>query len=137
MKYHVEAETSHRIRIRLSTRKLTKEQAQILEYAFTGMKGVRKVTVYRATGGAALTFDCDREEIIKRLDLFRFENVEMMATEEAERISREELRERKLHPDLKRKLRLRILAETAADIVMPMPVQVGYHVWQMITLKDL
>jgi len=137
MRYHIEAETSHRIRIRLGIRRLTREQAQILEYAFTGMSGVRKVTVYRATGGAALIFDCDREEIIKRLDRFRFENVKMMADEEEKRISKEEMRERKLHPELKRKLRLRILAETAADIVMPMPVQVGYHVWQMITLKDL
>ncbi len=137
MKYHIEAETSHRIRIRLGSRKLTREQAKILEYAFTGMNDVTKVTVYRATGGAALEFRCDREEIIKRLDQFRFENVEMMAAEEAERISREELRVRKLHPEVKRNIRLRILAETAADIVMPMPLQVGYHVWQMITLKDL
>ena len=137
MKYHIESETAHRIRVRLSSRKLTPEQAQILEYAFKGIAGVKKVTVYRATGGCALTFDCDRKEILRRLDSFRFENVEMLATKEAERISREEMRARKLEPELKRKLRLRILAETAADIVMPMPVQIGYHVWQMVTLRDL
>lgn len=137
MKYHIESETAHRIRVRLSSRKLTSEQAQILEYAFKGIAGVKKVTVYRATGGCALTFDCDRKEILRRLDSFRFENVEMLATKEAERISREEMRARKLEPELKRKLRLRILAETAADIVMPMPVQIGYHVWQMVTLRDL
>ena len=137
MKYHIESETAHRIRVRLSSRKLTTEQAQILEYAFKGIAGVKKVTVYRATGGCALTFDCDRKEILRRLDSFRFENVEMLATKEAERISREEMRARKLEPELKRKLRMRILAETAADIVMPMPVQIGYHVWQMVTLRDL
>ena len=96
MKYHIESETAHRIRVRLSSRKLTPEQAQILEYAFKGIAGVKKVTVYRATGGCALTFDCDRKEILRRLDSFRFENVEMLATKEAERISREEMRARKL-----------------------------------------
>ena len=32
---------------------------------------------------------------------------------------------------------MRILVEMVADIAMPMPVQVGYHLWQMITLKNL
>ena len=47
------------------------------------------------------------------------------------------MKSRKLDEQLKTKLRLRILAEMAADIAMPMPVQVGYHLWQMITLKNL
>ena len=34
MDYRIEAETKHRIRIRIGTRKLTEEQAKILKYAF-------------------------------------------------------------------------------------------------------
>ena len=61
----------------------------------------------------------------------------MLAREEEERISLNEMKSRKLDEKLKTKLRLRILAETVADLVMPMPVQLGYHIWQMITLKKL
>ena len=73
----------------------------------------------------------------KRLDRFRFENVNLLAEEEKQRISVSEMKSRKLDEQLKTKLRLRILAETVADIAMPMPIQVGYHLWQLVTLKNL
>ena len=40
-------------------------------------------------------------------------------------------------PELKKKLRTRMLLEMAADIVLPVPLQMGYHVYQMITLRDI
>ena len=137
MNYHIEAQSKRRIRIRLRNSKLTEEEARILEFVFSGMPGVTKVTVYRATGGCALEYDCGAEEILIRLDRFRFENVRMFAREEEQRISLKEMESRKLDEQLKTKLRLRILAEMVFDIVLPMPVQVGYHLWQMITLKKL
>ena len=118
MKYRIEAQSKRRIRVRLRSFGLTEEEARILEYAF-------------------LEFDCGIDEILRRLDRFRFENVDMLAREEEKRISMSEMKSRKLDEQLKTKLRLRILAEMAADIAMPMPVQVGYHLWQMITLKNL
>ena len=137
MNYRIEAQSKRRIRVRLRSTKLTEEEAQILKYAFSSMPGVTKVTVYQATGGCALEYNCGVDEILGRLDRFRFENVQMLAREEEERISLNEMKSRKLDEKLKTKLRLRILAETVADLVMPMPVQLGYHIWQMITLKRL
>ena len=139
MQYTIEAETNHRIRIRLGSRKLTEEQAKILKYAFSGIPGVTGVAIYRASAGCALYFDCDRAEIIRRLDAFRLDNVRMMAQkeEEAKTISAAEMRSRKLDPALKRKLRMRILGETVADALLPLPVQLAFHAYQMITLKEL
>ena len=137
MNYRIEAQSKRRIRVRLRSSKLTEEEARILEYAFSGMPGVTKVTVYRATGGCALEYDCGVGDILRRLDRFRFENVDMLARREEQRISMSEMKNRKLDEQLKTRLRLRILAEMAADIALPMPVQVGYHIWQMITLKNL
>jgi len=140
MNYHIEAETKHRIRIRIGTRKLTEEQAKILKYAFSHAPGVSEVTVYKASAGCAITYAGDRREIIRRLDSFNFDNVQMMAEkkdEENARISAEEMKKRKLDPELKRKLRMRILGETIADTVLPLPVQLAYHAYQMVTLKEL
>ena len=137
MYYHIEAQSKRRIRIRLRSSKLTEEEARILEYVFSRIPGVTKVTVYRATGGCALEYNCGVEEILRRIDCFRFENVQMFAREEEQRISLKEMESRKLDEQLKTRLRLRILVETLADIAMPMPVQIGYHLWQMITLKKL
>ena len=139
MKYRIASETKNRIRIRINSRKLSEEQAKILKYAFSRAPGVTSVTIFKATAGCAITYTGDRFEIIRRLNSFNFENVQMMAEKEEEnaRISAEEMRNRKLDPELKRKLRMRILGETIADTVLPLPVQLAYHAYQMVTLKEL
>ena len=139
MNYRIEAETTHRMRIRIGTRKLTEEQAKILKYAFSHAPGVTDVTVYKASSGCAISYTGDRSEIIRRLNCFNFENVQMMAEKEEAnaRISTEEMKKRKLDPELKRKLRMRILGETIADTVLPLPVQLAYHAYQMVTLKEM
>ena len=140
MNYHVEAETKHRIRIRIGIRKLSEEQAKILKYAISHAPGVSEVTVYKASAGCAITYAGDRREIIRRLNSFNLNNVQMMAEkkdEENARISAEEMRKRKLDPELKRKLRMRVLGEAIADSVLPLPVQLAYHAYQMVTLKEM
>ena len=140
MKYHIETESKNRIRIRINTRKLTEEQSKILRYAFSRAPGVTGVTIFKATAGCAITYTGDRSEIIRRLDYFNWDNVQMMAEkkdEENARISAEEMRKRKLDPELKRKLRKRILSEAIADTVLPLPVQLAYHAYQMVTLKEM
>ena len=103
MDYRIEAETKHRIRIRIGIRKLSEEQAKILKYAFSHAPGVSEVTVYKASAGCAIAYTGDRSEIIRRLN----------------------------------KLRMRILGETIADTVLPLPVQLAYHAYQMVTLKEM
>ena len=61
----------------------------------------------------------------------------MMAEEEKRSISAEEMKERKLDPGLKNRLRARILAEAVADALLPVPVQLGFHLYQMVTLRNL
>ena len=137
MKYRIADESAGRIRIRIAEKKLNAEQAEILRYAFSTVKGVTKVRVYPATAGCAISYRCSRSEIIRKLNSFRFENVELLAEEEERQISAAEMKERKLAPELKHRLRMRILAETVADALLPMPVQIGYHVYQMVTLRNL
>ena len=137
MNYRIETENPSRIRIRIQAATLTKEQAEILKFALSAAPGVRNVTVYRATAGCAIEYRGERSEIIRRLDAFRFENVKMMAQKEETAITASEMKNRKLDPALKRRLRLRILAETVADTVLPLPVQLAYHAYQMVTLREL
>ena len=115
------------------------KQRQNIESVSGHAPGVSEVTVYKASAGCAIAYTGDRSEIIRRLNSFNFDNVQMMAEKEEEnaRISAEEMRKRKLDPELKRKLRIRILGETIADTVLPLPVQLAYHAYQMVTLKEL
>ena len=65
MNYQIEAQSKRRIRVRLRSSKLSCEEAEILKYAFSGIPGVTKVTVYRATGNCALEYDGDISYILK------------------------------------------------------------------------
>lgn len=139
MRYRIEHESAHRIRLRLYTGPLTDSQAQVLTYALSSIEEVTSVSVYQATGGIAVCYSHDRDLILGKLDSFQFENVTMLAEEmdKHPHIDEDEMRERKLSPQLKRKLRTRIVVEAAADMILPMPVQLAWHVYQFISLKDV
>ena len=137
MKYRIVHESAHRFRIRLYSGPVTAGQEEIIQYAFSAIKGVDSVTVYRATASVAFTYTGDRSLILKKLDAFNFENVTLLAKEAPSLISVEEVRSRKLDPALKGRLRMRVLLATIADLALPVPIQLGYHAWQMITLKDI
>ena len=138
MRYQIMHRSAHRLRIRIPERTLTDSSQEVLEYALGAIPGVTKVDFYPATGGIGLHFDGDVTAITDRLDRMRFDNVEMMARElDADQsIGVEELRERKLSPRLKRRLRTRIALESAADLLLPAPVQMAYPVYQLVTLRE-
>ena len=61
---------------------------------------------------------------------------EEIKSEAKGRVSKEELKVRKMDPMLKNKLRRRIILEAGADLLMPLPVQIAYHIYQLVTLKE-
>ena len=137
MIFTIAHETRHSIRIRTAASRFSAAEADVLRRCLGEMKGVTDVEVFRATGSVRITYEGDRDYILDRLKTFSYKNVELFAREEQERISHEEIAKRKLSPGVKRKLRRRLLLETAADVLQPEPVQVGYHIYQIVTLRNL
>lgn len=142
MKFVIKSELDNRIRIRVAEGRLDYIYDQRLSYAVRQIKGVKDVKVYRRTGGAAITFDrnkISRDELVAALEALDYKAVWVPDDEfvDESKISLEEIRERRLTKGAKRKLREKIILETAADLFLPMPLQVGYHIYQLITLKDL
>ena len=137
MRYRIENETGKHLRIRLLSGKISNSEAEVLQYALLSSKVISEATVFRATGGVALPYTCGRDEILGRLERFQFANVERFAEDMEAGIGLEEVQRRKLTPELKRKLRTRMLIEMAADVVMPMHVQLAYHAYQLVTLRDI
>lgn len=137
MQFRILNETNHRMRIRLYAGRISDYQEEILQFAFGAITGVKKVTVYHATGNIALEYTGNRNLILEKLKNFDYDNVTMMAEKLEEGIGMDEMMRRKLDPELKRRLRLRVVGETIADMVLPLPLQLGYHAYQLITLKDV
>ena len=137
MIFVIQHQTSSYMRLRLNGGRFTRTEAEVLEYALSNLKGVSGVRLYPASGGIAFSYKGDREVILKKLRNLHFHNVKMFAEEIEESISSEELSRRKLSPELKRKLRCKVIAEAAADMLLPAPIQLGYHMYQLVTLKNL
>ena len=137
MKFVIQHQTSSYMRLRLCGGRFTGTEAEVLEYALSNLKGVSGVRLYPASGGIAFSYKGDRDTILKKLRNLQFHNVKIFAEELEESIGREELARRKLSPELKRKLRCKVIAEAAADMLLPAPVQLGYHMYQLVTLKNL
>ena len=137
MEYIIMHETSKYMRLRLRKGRITASQAEILRYVLEGQQGVSGIRIYPASG--SISFSCEKEhgKILYKLKRLQFHNVEMFARELDTRISTEELSRRKLSPEVKNRLRRKVLIETVADLLMPVPLQVGYHAYQLITLRNL
>lgn len=137
MQFVIQHQTASYMRLRLCRGRFSESEAEVLEYALSHLKGVSRIKLYPASGGIAFSYTGDKEGILKRLYNMQFQNVTMFAENLEENIGSEELTRRKLSPALKRKLRCKVIAEAAADMILPAPVQLGYHVYQLVTLKDL
>ncbi len=144
MKYTIAHESRNSLRIRCeSLRGMTADEADILRFELMNDPGIQKVDIYRATGGVRIKYDCPREEIIKLLNILDIEDIEIVKDylarhpEEEDYLGSEEIRTRHLAPELKRNLRKQIVMEAVADLVMPAPIQLGYHLYQFVTLKKL
>lgn len=137
MKFVVRHETSSYMRLRLLRGRFSPAQGQVLHYALSHLKGISDVQLYPASGGVSFSWQGDRETILRKLRALHFDNVKMFAEQLEETIGDEELSRRKLSPEVKARLRRKVLLETAADLLMPTPIQVGYHMYQLVTLRNL
>ena len=136
MRYTIQHESRGRIRIRAAA-SFSEAEKELLEYAFSHIAGVEAVRVFKATGGVELRYRGSRDTVLSKLDAFQYSNVTLLSKDMVTAIDQEEMRIRRLDPALKAKLRRRILFESAADMLLPAPVQLAYHVWQLVTLKNL
>ena len=137
MLYFLKNETAHRIRLSLPFCPIRPAQEEILRYALESMPEITKVTFYPATGDMAIHYAYGRERILKKLSAFQESNVSFFAQDLEKNITMDEVMRRKLDPAVKGALRTRIVIETCADMLLPMPLQLAYHAYQLITLRDI
>lgn len=75
MKFKVEHEIKGRMRVRIFQKKMTFEEADILQYYLDGLPFVTAVKVYERTCSVAVSFTGSRKQVVDALCKFRYENV--------------------------------------------------------------
>lgn len=138
MHIRIEHETKSRIRVSSADGPFSDLDEERIHYVLDQIEGTDEVEVYNATGSIAIWFHSDRDQILKTLRSLDLKSVNVPADyiDTHDVVRMKELQRRHLGPKVKAKMRGKIVAEMVFDIVAPMPVQVGYHIYQLITLRD-
>ena len=140
MHYTNEHESSHSLRVRLDMKKIDPVLADILRCDLQTLPEVQKVIAYPSTAGLTIRFSGDKKPALEKLsklsqDDLVFVKGLMETPGEETYFDMEELKRRRIDPVLKKKMRKRILAEAAADVILPAPVQIAYHAYQLYRLE--
>ena len=77
MKFKIEHEIKGRMRVHLFQKKMTFEEADILQYYLANLAFVTSVKVYERSCNAAIGFTGDRKQVLDALRKFKYETVEV------------------------------------------------------------
>lgn len=156
MKCKVVHETGGSLRVKILGRQLSYKEYEALHGLLEKAEGVQCIRTYWATGSIALNFRSDRERLLATIRGISEEDL-AAAVEENRRalaeLGKKEIEQntpvdfvdlkklkkqgKKMSSLWKRRLNRRILIEAAADMILPAPVQVAYHAYQMLVLQSL
>ena len=151
MKCKVVHETGSSLRVKILGRQLSYKEYEALHGLLEKTEGVQRIRTFWATGSIALNFRGDRERLLATVRGISEEDL-AKAVEENRRalaelgkntpvdfVDLKKLKKqgKKMSSLWKRRLNRRILIEAAADMILPAPVQVAYHAYQMLVLQSL
>lgn len=135
MKFSIEHKSRGRIRIRVPGGKISLAESRKIRLALLGIPEVTDVRIYQASGGVGVFYEGSCEALIAKmqaLDVHADEHRQYPDTKpESPYLDADEIKKRGLAPHFKRKMRKQIIMEAAADVIMPMPLQLLYHVYQL------
>lgn len=113
-------ESRGRIRVRMTQKRMTLKQADILEYYLRTIEGVTEVKVYDRTCDAVVFFRAEaRSRVVDALRAFSYEACADLVPDHTGR---------ELNRQFEDKLVMTVLARTASKLFLPAPVRIGVTV---------
>ena len=119
MKFYIKHESRGRIRIHLAQKRMSSVQAETLLYYLQNQKQVSFAKVYDRTGDAVICYQGERSEIIRMVQTFHYEEVEL-PTELIESSGRE------LNNEYQEKLISKVIYHFGRKWLLPAPIRAIY-----------
>lgn len=125
MRFCIRHETKGRIRFHILQKRMTYEQADILQYYLEGQQGVSSVKVYDRTCDVVVVYERGREKLIEGLQRFRYAD---------SNVPREVLVNsgREMNAEYQDKLADKIIFHYARRFLLPAPVRACYNILQSL-----
>ena len=125
MKCTILHETRGRMRVRLCCRRMTLEQADVLEYYLRAVDGVQSATVYDRTRDAVVLYEAERGNIIRALAQFSFAKAEAMDLVP-------EHTARALNREFEDKLAVTVMRRCISRLFLPVPVTTAISLFRSV-----
>ena len=125
MKCTILHETRGRMRVRLCCRRMTLEQADVLEYYLRAVDGVQSVKVYDRTRDAVVVYAGRRSELIRALGAFSFAKAEAMELVP-------EHTSRALNREFEDKLAVTVMRRCISRLFLPVPVTTAISLFRSV-----
>lgn len=119
MKFYIKHESRGRIRIHLAQKRMSSVQAETLLYYLQNQKQVSFAKVYDRTGDAVICYQGERSEIIRMVQTFHYEEVEL-PTELIGSSGRE------LNNEYQEKLISKVIYHFGRKWFLPAPIRTAY-----------
>ena len=125
MKCTILHETQGRMRVRLCCRRMTLEQADVLEYYLRAVDGVQSVKVYDRTRDAVVVYAGRRSELIRVLGAFSFAKA-------AEMDLVPEHTARALNREFEDKLAVTVMRRCISKLFLPAPITTALALFRSV-----
>lgn len=121
MRFQIEHESRHTIRLTAVQYRMNTEQADLLEDYIRRLPGVEKVTVHERSRGVIITYHGERDALTGALATFSYER----AAQESKGLSHTG---RELNLAYQEKILFHVLRRYAAKLFLPAPIRYGIHI---------
>jgi len=125
LKFIIKHEIRGRMRVHLNQPKMTFSEADTLEYYLTALEQVVQVKVHEVTADAVIEFVGERDNIIRALSSFHYEEV-IVPENVLENSGRE------LSAIYKQKMIMQVASHYLGRIILPMPIRSGLAIIRSI-----
>ncbi len=141
MQFSVKHRASGFLRIRLLSGTISLEESRKIRLALLSLPQVRDVRIFMNTGGVCIYYEGEESFLLpalRQLDpACPGETAYPDTGPESPFLDMAEIRKRGLAPHVKRKMRMQFMTEAAFDAIMPAPIQLSLHAYQLFRLEKL
>lgn len=147
MQFQICHENDNSLRLRLERHHLSRCEEQILSDILSLHPQITGIQIYPATAGLRIFFKGSKAKLVESLEAIAYNNVLFLADglprsenfhvqllPSGKEILKELSKSKKMNPGLKKKIGKEIGLEAIADLILPTPLSLAFHVYQLLLL---
>ena len=148
MQFQICHENDSSLRLRLERFRISEEEETILSRMLACHPQITGLQIYPATSGIRIFYKGDKKKLLESLEAIPYKNVTFLVENlpkkedirvqllpSCKEIVQELGKSKKMKPSLKRKIGAKVTLEALADMFLPAPASLAFHVYQLFLLS--